>query len=197
MALSLKSKGVHEKISVPTILNLLKIKKKLEDFLGSKNPTTENFTSNLASNCQIKVNRERLKNPSKSILAKRMEKGYQQWEYCFSRCWKPWNRSSIGTLFWQRFKHWARTCELSSIVWHSNVQEEKGLCHHQELQCEQATLHSDSTLHCKRERSDEASCPCQIYFEQSQRTCPSLGSFYVCWELQSSFILLSDFIIVL
>ena len=44
----------------------------------------------------------------------------------------------------------------------------------------QATLHSDSTLHCKGERSLEASCLCQLYFERIQRTCPSLGRFYVC-----------------
>ena len=30
------------------------------------------------------------------------------------------------------------------------------------------------------ERSLEASCLCQLYFERIQRTCPSLGRFYVC-----------------
>ena len=30
-------------------------------------------------------------------------------EYCYSRCWKPWTRSSIGTLFWQRLNHGAGT----------------------------------------------------------------------------------------
>ena len=48
------------------------------------------------------------------------------------------------------------------------------------VQCEQATLHSDSTLHCEGERSLEASCLCQLYFERIHRTCPSLGRFYVC-----------------
>ena len=31
----------------------------------------------------------------------------------------------------------------------SNVQHEEGVCHNQEVQREQATLYSDSTLHCK------------------------------------------------
>ena len=59
------------------------------------------------------------------------------------------------------------------------MQEEKSVCHNQEVECEQATLHSDSTLHCKGERSLEASCLCQLYFERIQRTRPSLRRFYV------------------
>ena len=70
--------------------------------------------------------------------------------------------------------------KLFNFQMYKNIQEEKGVCHSQEVQCEQATLHSDSTLHCKGERSLEASCLCQLYFERIQRTCPSLGRFYVC-----------------
>ena len=44
-------KCIHEKISFPAILNLLKIKKELGDFLGPKNHLTKNFTLNFASNC--------------------------------------------------------------------------------------------------------------------------------------------------
>ena len=58
--------------------------------------------------------------------------------------------------------------------------KKRRVCYNQELKCEQATLHSDSTLHCKGKRSLEASCLCQLYFERIQRTCPSLGRFYVC-----------------
>ena len=40
------------------------------------------------------------------------------------------------------------------------------MCHYQEVQCKQTTLHSAPTLHCKGERSLEASCLCQLYFER-------------------------------
>ena len=75
------------------------------------------------------------------------------------------------------------TCELSCGVGFSKIQDEKCVCHNQEVQCERATLHPDSTLHCKGERSLEASCLCQLYIERIQRTRPSFGRFYVGWEL--------------
>ena len=57
------------------------------------------------------------------------------------------------------------------------MQEEMSGCQNQEVQCEQATLSSDSTLHCKGERSLEASCLCQLYFERIQRTLQVLEDF--------------------
>ena len=38
------------------------------------------------------------------------------------------------------------TCELSCCVRHCDIQEEEGLCHNQEIQCEQTTKHTDSTF---------------------------------------------------
>ena len=51
------------------------------------------------------------------------------------------------------------------------------MCHNHEVQCEQATLHSDSTLHCKRERSLEATCLCQLHFEEFKALAQVLGDF--------------------
>ena len=117
-------------------------------------------------------------------------------ESYYSRCWKFWTCSYIGTLFWQKLNHGAATCELSCGVWHSIIQEEESVCHNQEVQCEQATLHSDSTLHCKGERSLEASCLCQLNFERIRKARPSLARLYVFfWELQCFIVLLSDSVI--
>ena len=125
------------------------------------------------------MNLDKSKKPSKSILAKKKGKGYQQYGILLFTMLKTldsflyWNPILTKTQPWSRnLRTVMRTV--------SNIQEEKGVCHNQEVQCEQAILHSDSTLHCKGERSLEASCLCQLYFERIQRTCPSLGRFYVC-----------------
>ena len=70
---------------------------------------------------------------------------------------------------------------LGLCIWNSNIQHEVGVCHNQEKQCEQATLHSDSTLYFKGKWRLEASCICQLYFEWIQRTVPKVGTLSVCW----------------
>ena len=62
---------------------------------------------------------------------KRRGKDISNTEYWYSWCWNNYTRSCIGNLFWQKLNHGAGTCELSCGVWHSNIQEEKEVCHNQ------------------------------------------------------------------
>ena len=64
-------------------------------------------------------------------LGEKEEKRISAKKYSYSRCWKFWTPSSIGTSFWHRLNHDAGTSELSRCVWHSNIQEEKSVCHNQ------------------------------------------------------------------
>ena len=70
-----------KKVFFPTVLNLLTIKKEFGDFLGPKNPTTENNTLNIAHCLQLlkKTNWDKSKNASRSILVKKKKKRYQQY----------------------------------------------------------------------------------------------------------------------
>ena len=128
-------------------IELAKNQKRIGRFSWSQKPFNKKLYFELCFQLLKKLNRDKSKKPTKSIMAKK-EKGYQQYGILFfSESWKPWTRSSIGTLFWPRLNHGAGTCKLSCCVWHSNIQEEKSVCHNQEIECERATLHSDSTLH--------------------------------------------------
>ena len=59
----------------------------------------------------------------------------------------------------------------------ATLKHEEGVSHNQKVQCKQASLYSDSTLHCKRKCGLESSCLCQLYFEWIQRTRQILGDF--------------------
>ena len=85
------------------------------------------------------MNRDKSKNPASLSLWKRRRRDISKTEYWYSRCWKPFTRSCIGTLFYQKLNHGAGFCDLWCGVWCSNIQEEKIVCHNQEVQSEQAT----------------------------------------------------------
>ena len=52
--------------------------------------------------------------------------------------------------------------EICNRVYEIATYNMRRVCRNQVVQCEQASLHSDSTLHCKRELSNETSCLCHL-----------------------------------
>ena len=77
----------------------------MENFLVPKALQRKSLLSTLflfAKEKRIGTNR---KNPASISWWKRRRKDISNTEYCYSRCWKPWTGSCIGTLFWQRLNH--------------------------------------------------------------------------------------------
>ena len=105
----------------------------MEIFQVPKNSTKEKFTLNLASNCSDKWFGKNRKIPGSLFWWESKKLDISKKENFYSRCWELWTRCSIETLFSQWLNHGAATFYMSSWLWHSNIQEEKGVCHNQEI----------------------------------------------------------------
>ena len=120
---------------------------------------------------------DNLKRLNMSILVKKKEKQHRQSGILLMTMLKILDSYLYMKLNLAKNQIWIRS---STSRGNSNIEHEEGVCHNQEVLCEQASLHSDSTLYCKREGSNETSCLSQLYFERIQRTVPNFGRLYVC-----------------
>ena len=59
----------------------------------------------------------------------------------------------------------------------ATYKKRRGVCRNQEVQCEQATLHSDSTLHCKENEAMKQNADVNYILNEIQELSQILGDF--------------------